>query len=325
MILLGEHVVVYGRPALATGLPLGIDGDASTRAPARGSISTAPPATRAATRLVAEAARADRASIRRSWSSRVRSSCRRGAGSAARRRSRSPCCAAAAAAAGPARSPHDDLRARPRRSSAIFHGTPSGVDPGGRRARRRACRFVRGEPPTVDAGRASARPLPARRSRTAAARAQHGRRRRRAARALGRPIARATSASSTRSRRVVEAGVRRGRARRSSTALGAAFDRNQALLDGARRRRARTIATQLAAARAAGRARREAHRRRRRRRDHRCRRRRRGGGDARCATGRPHVVVDVAMRRTRSRERAVAVHDSSGGMGHDDAGRTGGA
>jgi mevalonate kinase len=144
VILLGEHAVVYGRPALATGLPLGLDATVETGdGPRLLSEETDDPR---GTRLVAETARLmgldpARAVVR------VRSDIPAGRGLGSSAALSVAVLRAMASAAG--RTLDTDLTlAHGRTLEGIFHGTPSGVDPAAA-ALGTCLRFVRGEPPTV--------------------------------------------------------------------------------------------------------------------------------------------------------------------------------
>jgi mevalonate kinase len=129
----------------------------------------------------------------------------------------------------------------------IFHGTPSGVDPAAA-ALGTCIRFVRGEPPAVTPVRVGrTRPH---RDRLGRRRAQHRRRRSADCASGGKPTARRTSGISTTSRASVEDGVAAVE-RGDVEALGAAFDRNQALL-ATLGVSSPAIETRVAAARAAG-------------------------------------------------------------------------
>jgi mevalonate kinase len=138
VILLGEHAVVYGRPALAAGLDLGLDVELDTGRP---------PDDARLTRLLADAAAAlgvRAAGIHVA----VRSDLPQGAGLGS---SAALCVAvlrALAVAAGRVLTPADELGLG-RRLEAIFHGHPSGIDPAAAALGRTCFRFVRGEPPTV--------------------------------------------------------------------------------------------------------------------------------------------------------------------------------
>lgn len=157
IILLGEHVVVYGRPAIAAGLPIGLeavveDGDGPAL---RTDVSLAADDVRPA-RMVADAAALvglDPARI----VVRVRSELPAGRGLGSSAALSIATLRAVAAAAGRTLGRDEELVAG-RRLEAIFHGTPSGIDPAA--AALGTCfRFVRGDPPTVTP-LATARPLP---------------------------------------------------------------------------------------------------------------------------------------------------------------------
>jgi mevalonate kinase len=144
VILLGEHVVVYGRPALATGLPLAVDATVELGSGPRLDSDLDPDPR--ATRLVAEAARAvgldpSRVVVR------VRSELPPGRGLGSSAALSVAVLRAMAAAAGRTLDVPTTL-VLGRELESIFHGTPSGVDPAA--AALGTCfRFVRGEPPAV--------------------------------------------------------------------------------------------------------------------------------------------------------------------------------
>jgi mevalonate kinase len=147
VILLGEHVVVYGRPAIAAGLPIGLEvsvteGDGpSLVSDEAGLADDSRPR-----RLVAEAAALAGVDPRRTVV-RVRSDLPPGRGFGS----------SAALAVATLRALFEATgRTLPlatalelgRRLEAVFHGTSSGIDPAA--AALGTCfRFVRGEPPTV--------------------------------------------------------------------------------------------------------------------------------------------------------------------------------
>jgi mevalonate kinase len=232
VILLGEHVVVYGRPALATGLPLAVDavvesgpGPRLVSEATRAVDGASPPShdPRGA-RLVANAARAlgldgSRLVVR------VRSDVPFGRGLGSSAALSVAVLRAVAAAAGRELDVAETL-AFGRELEGIFHGTPSGVDPAA--AALGTCfRFVRGEPPLVTPI-ALARPI-----RLVIAYGDD-------ARSTG------TTVGGLRERwqqdraryevlfddvaRIVEDGIAAARVG-DLAALGAAFDRNQALLE----------------------------------------------------------------------------------------------
>ncbi len=144
VILLGEHVVVYGRPALATGLSLAVDATVDVGAGPR--LVSDTPADPRTTRLVAEAARAvglDPSCLVVD----VRSDVPAGRGLGSSAALSVAVLRAMAAAAGRTLDVPTTL-ALGRELESIFHGTPSGVDPAA--AALGTCfRFVRGEPPSV--------------------------------------------------------------------------------------------------------------------------------------------------------------------------------
>jgi len=246
VILLGEHAVVYGRPALAAGLPIGLEAEIVAEAgaarieSAHHALADDPrPA-----RLLAEAAAAlgvasDGLLLR------VRGALPPGVGLGS-----SAALVVAvlrALAAGSGRSlARDEELALGRRLEAIFHGHPSGIDPAA--AALGGCfRFVRGEPPVIRAV-AAGRPVPlvvalddlprstgaavgALRARWEADRAGYER--------LFDEVG-----------RLVDAGVRAAESG-DLAGLGEAFDRNQALLE-ALGVSTPDIETRVAAARRAG-------------------------------------------------------------------------
>lgn len=157
IILLGEHVVVYGRPAIAAGLPIGLDAVVEAGAgPALHSDQPLPADDDRPARLVAAAAEhvgLDPARV----IVRVRSELPAGRGLGSSAALSVATLRALAAAAGSTLAREEEL-AVGRRLEAIFHGTPSGIDPAA--AALGTCfRFVRGDPPVVTP-LAVARPLP---------------------------------------------------------------------------------------------------------------------------------------------------------------------
>jgi len=226
VILLGEHAVVYGRPALAAGLALGLAvevtaSDGALRVESdRAALADDPrPAA-----LVAEAARALGLEAR-GLAVRVRSELPAGAGLGSSAALSIAVLRALAAAAGRQLGRDEEL-ALGQRLEAIFHGHPSGVDPAAAAQADSGCiRFVRGEPPTLTRLRTT-RPLPL-------------------AIALGRPRSTGAAVGGLRARWeadrarherlfdrvavVVEAGARAAETG-DLAALGCALNENQALL-----------------------------------------------------------------------------------------------
>jgi len=242
VILLGEHAVVYGRPALATGVPLVVGATVETGDGPR--LVSEVPADERGTRLVREAAAAmgldpSRVVVR------VRSEIPPGRGLGSSAGLAVAVVRAMAAAAGRTLDTAATL-ALGRALERIFHGTPSGVDPAAA-ALGTCIRFVRGEPPTVTPIRVG-RPL-----RVVVA---HGQRARSTAAAVGGLRERWEHDRPRHERlfddvaRVVDDGiaaVERG----DLDALGAAFDRNQALLESLGVS-SPDVAAHVAAAKAAG-------------------------------------------------------------------------
>ena len=224
VILLGEHAVVYGRPALAAGLGPGVDVEVvrgagpavvSDRPELAGDERTA--------RLLAEAAGLVGLDAR-DLVAHVRSELPPGAGLGSSAALTVALLRALAELAGRAVPPAEEI-ALGRRLEAIFHGHSSGIDPAA--AALGGCfRFVRGEPPAITSLRL-ARPLPL-------------------VIALGAPRSTGTAVVGLRARweaaperyeplfddvgTVVDCGARAAAAGDLS-ALGRAFDDNQALLE----------------------------------------------------------------------------------------------
>jgi mevalonate kinase len=222
VILLGEHVVVYGRPAFATGVPLALDATIDVGAGPR-LVSDAPADPRA-TRLVAEAARAmglDPSRIVAHVRSEIPPA--RGLGSSA---ALSIAVLRAMAAAAERTLDGPTTLGLGRELERIFHGTPSGVDPAAA-ALGTCLRFLGGEPPEVTPVRL------ARRLRLVVAYGDRARSTRSAVAGLRERW------SADRARyerlfdevaRTVEEGIAAAR-RGDLDALGVAFDRNQTLLE----------------------------------------------------------------------------------------------
>jgi mevalonate kinase len=147
VILLGEHVVVYGRPAIAAGLPIGLEVEVSEGAgPTVASDVPALTADPRLARMLAEAAAMVGLDASRVVA-RVRSELPPGRGLGSSAALAVATLRAVAAAAGRVLDPASEL-ALGRRLEAIFHGTPSGIDPAAA-ALGRCFRFVRGDPPVV--------------------------------------------------------------------------------------------------------------------------------------------------------------------------------
>jgi mevalonate kinase len=242
VILLGEHAVVYGRPAIASGIPLGLEVEA-----VRGAgpwLESDVPVDERGERLLREACAAVGLDARE-WIVRVRSEIPAGQGLGSSAALSVGTLRALAAAARRTLGRDDELRLG-RMLEGIFHGTPSGIDPTAA-ALGTTFRFVRGDPPSVE-------PI-----------------------ALGAPVSlvialgattRSTGAAVGGLRErwqtnpahydalfdevaaVVEDGVRALQAG-DGAALGAAFDRNQALLEAVGVSSV-DIEQRVAAARAAG-------------------------------------------------------------------------
>ena len=148
VILLGEHAVVYGRPALASGIPIGVDATVEAGDGPR-LVSEVPAHKRGderGDRLVAEAA--ELMGLAPSHVVvRVRSAIPAGRGLGSSAALSVAVLRATAAAAGRSLDVATTF-AQGRALERIFHGTPSGVDPAAA-ALGTCIRFVRGEPPTV--------------------------------------------------------------------------------------------------------------------------------------------------------------------------------
>jgi mevalonate kinase len=156
VILLGEHVVVYGRPAVAAGLPIGLraevlaglgpllEGDPGARDDVR---------PRELVRAAATLVGLDPGDV----VVRVQSELPPGRGFGSSAALAVAVLRALAAHAGRTLAHAEELELG-RQLEAVFHGTPSGIDPAA--AALGGCfHFVRGEPPTVTPVRL-ARPLP---------------------------------------------------------------------------------------------------------------------------------------------------------------------
>jgi mevalonate kinase len=225
VILLGEHVVVYGRPAIAAGLPIGLDVEVSTgQGPAVTSDDPLLAGDARPRTLLVEAARLVGLDPERIVA-RVRSELPAGRGLGSSAALAVATLRAVAAAAERRLDTPAELDAG-RRLEAIFHGTPSGIDPAA--AALGTCfRFVRGEPPSVAPVRAAV-PLPVviafgSRPRSTGAAVGGLRERWEAARELYETLFDDVAAVVRRGEAAAEAG--------DLGALGRAFDDNQALLE----------------------------------------------------------------------------------------------
>jgi mevalonate kinase len=145
VILLGEHAVVYGRPAVAAGLPIGLEAEAMRGDGPRLESEVTAGDARGET-LVADAARAVGLEPGE-WRVRVRSELAPGQGLGS---SAALCIAVlrALAAAAERTLARDEELHLGRVLEGIFHGTPSGIDPAAA-ALGSTFRFVRGDPPEI--------------------------------------------------------------------------------------------------------------------------------------------------------------------------------
>jgi mevalonate kinase len=226
VILLGEHAVVYGRPALAAGLPLPLEVELTAgTGPLRLESDRPELADDAKPLAVVREAGAVLGIATEGLVVRVRSELPPGVGLGSSAALSVAVLRAVAAAAGRVLARDDEL-ALGRRLEGVFHGTPSGIDPAA--AALGGCfRFVRGDPPTLTPLRL-ARPLPLvvvlwARSRSTAAAVGALRARWEAERARYEAMFDAVAAT-------VEAGAVAAE-RGDLAALGRAFDRNQELLE----------------------------------------------------------------------------------------------
>ena len=150
VILLGEHAVVYGRPALAAGIGLGLEVEVTEgKGPIRceSEVVDERPA-----RLVAEAATA-LGIAQRDLVVQVRSELPAGAGLGSSAALAVAVVRALARAAGRDVA-RDEMLALGRRLEGIFHGQSSGIDPAAAMSDGGLFRFTRGEPPRIAALRA---------------------------------------------------------------------------------------------------------------------------------------------------------------------------
>jgi len=142
IILLGEHAVVYGRPALAAGLPLRLSATArrgdGPRLLGTDDVRVTGMIERAASHLDLDP---------REWTIEVDSEIPQGRGLGSSAALAVATLRALADAAGVRLEIDDELRIG-RELERAFHGTPSGVDPAAA-ALGRCFRFVAGDPPTV--------------------------------------------------------------------------------------------------------------------------------------------------------------------------------
>jgi mevalonate kinase len=226
VILLGEHAVVYGRPALAAGLGLGLEAEVRPGAGACRLETDRPglAADERPSRLVAEAAAAlgiDAEGL----VVHVRSDLPVGVGLGSSAALVVAVLRALARAAERRLAPPEEL-ALGRRLEGIFHGHASGIDPAAAALGSTCFRFVRGEPPAVRPLR-PARTLPlvvafGERPRSTGAAVSGLRARWETNRARYEQLFDEVGALVEEGARAVEAG--------ELAALGRAFDRNQALL-----------------------------------------------------------------------------------------------